>query len=94
VSILLSPSPLSKLSTVFPEKEIVCFGPKYKKNSMTKKVEMNRENNMSPDTKLQTTTNRIHKHINRPMTGMGINKSITIKKPITKPCKEIYVSLI
>jgi hypothetical protein len=73
---------------------MVLLGPKYRKNSITKNVEMNRENNMSPDTKLHTTTNRIHKHINRPITGIGINKSNTIKKPITKPCKEIYVSLI
>jgi signal transduction histidine kinase len=35
---------------------------------------INSENNMSPDTKLQTTTNKIHKHINRPITGIGINK--------------------
>ena len=73
---------------------MVLFGPKYRKNSITKNVEINSENNISPDTKLQIITNRIHKHINLQITGIGINKSITIKKAITKPCKEIYVSLI
>lgn len=49
---------------------------------------MNRENNMSPDTKLHITTNRIHKHINRPITGIGMNKSNTIKKQLLNLVKK------
>ena len=70
------------------------FGPKYIANNATNTVEMNNENNGFPQIKLQITKNKIHKHINLPIVGIGTNNNITIINAIITPCKEVFVLFI